>query len=154
MFCNDPSLPIKKVKVKNNKRKKNKQKRQIKIAHYYQSEIPQVKYPKKYPQNTNNKNYKMAEPWMCARQQLLEIRGAGYLLVFLHFAKVGLDGRCYENRSTFYAGGARGQWKILIFKIFIFDSLKLGWWLLDFLKVLCQKNPDFYRKNMNMDSTF
>lgn len=154
MFCNDPSLPIKKVKVKNNKRKKNKQKRQIKIAHYYQSEIPQVKYPKKYPQNTNNKNYKMAEPWMCARQQLLEIRGAGYLLVFLHFAKVGLDGRCYENRSTFYGGGARGQWKTLIFKISIFDSLKLGWWLLDFLKVLCQKNPDFYRKNMNMDSTF
>ena len=40
---------------------------------------------------------------MCAQHQLLRVSAGGQLLVLLHCTKVGLNGRCYENRSTFFS---------------------------------------------------
>ena len=40
---------------------------------------------------------------MCLQHQLLGVPDGGERLVLLHYAKVGLSCRCYENCSTFFS---------------------------------------------------
>ena len=44
----------------------------------------------------------------------------------LHCAKVELDVRCYENQSTFFFLVPRGKEKRSIFKMLVFNFLKIG----------------------------
>ena len=44
----------------------------------------------------------MAGVWMYMQHHFLGVPAGGLLLVVLHGAKVGVEGRCYENHSTFF----------------------------------------------------
>ena len=63
---------------------------------------------------------------MCAQHHLLGVPTEGQLLMLLHCAKVGLDGRRYDNRNTFFSLVPGGKEKRSIFKMFICDFLKIG----------------------------
>ena len=58
-----------------------------------------IKYVKK-PEN-DKKIKKLAGSWISAKQQSLGVPAGGKILLLFHYAKVGLEGMCYENRSTF-----------------------------------------------------
>ena len=53
---------------------------------------------------------------MCMQRQLLGIPVGGQLLMLLHCYKVGLNGRHYENRSTFFSLVPGGKEEILFSK--------------------------------------
>ena len=59
---------------------------------------------------------------MCVQHQLLGVNTGGQLC--LHFSKVRLRGRPYENWSTFFSLTSGSKGKNLIFKMFISDFLK------------------------------
>ena len=62
---------------------------------------------------------------MFVQHQLLGLLAGGQLLVLSHFVKVGLDGRRYDNLSTFFSLLPRSKEKKK-FKMLIFDFLKIG----------------------------
>ena len=55
---------------------------------------------------------------MCAQHHLLELPAGGR--VFLNCANKGIDGRRYENRSTFFSLVLGGKEKRSVFKMFTF----------------------------------
>ena len=62
---------------------------------------------------------------MCAQHHLLGVPAEGQLLVLLYSVKVGLDSRRYDNRNTFFPLVLGGKEKRSIFKMFLFDFLKM-----------------------------
>ena len=92
----------------------------------------------------NAKKYlKMVDSWMCVQHHLFWGHAGGQILVLVHCVKLGIDGRCYENRRIFVVVKKKWQrkWqrKKSIFKIFIFDFLifpsccvKNNWIFFDF----------------------
>ena len=97
-----------------------------------------IKYVKK-PKTSNNKN--MVESWMCDQHQLLGVPAGGQLLLLSPCAKAGLNGRLFENPSTFFSLVPRSKEKMYICKMFIFYFLKIDNY--HFPKVLPQKQLHF-----------
>ena len=67
----------------------------------------------------------MVGSWMRAQHELFEVTAGDQLLVLLHCAKKGLDGRPSGNRSTFFTLVPCGKGEIS-FQNVHFDFLKIG----------------------------
>ena len=75
--------------------------------------------------------------WICAQHHLLEVPAGSR--VFLSCANEVIDGRCYDNRSTFFSLVPGGQRNKIYIQNVHFCSLKIGLRVQDFSKVLRQK---------------